>query len=92
MMVKVQKHNSFNTNTPLSESYRNHYVNVDKVCLNTHIFIIKEDSRHSGYINLPSASSLGCNTTPNFFFSPSHFIYMLAYAWVWIHVFFSFYS
>jgi hypothetical protein len=23
-MDKVQKHNSFNTNTPLSESYRNH--------------------------------------------------------------------
>jgi len=24
MMDKVQKHNSFNTNTPSSESYRNH--------------------------------------------------------------------
>jgi len=24
-MDKVQKHNSFNTNTPLSESYKNHY-------------------------------------------------------------------
>jgi hypothetical protein len=26
-MDKVQKHNSFNTNTPLSESYRNYAVN-----------------------------------------------------------------
>jgi len=24
-MDKVQKHNSFNTNTPSSESYRNHF-------------------------------------------------------------------
>jgi len=30
-MDKVQKHNSFNTNTPSSESYRNHLWNV-KLC------------------------------------------------------------
>jgi hypothetical protein len=29
MMDKVQKHNSFNTNTPLSESYRNYLSKLD---------------------------------------------------------------
>jgi hypothetical protein len=29
-MDKVQKHNSFNTNTPSSESYRNHTVSIQK--------------------------------------------------------------
>jgi hypothetical protein len=28
MMDKVQKHDSFNTNTPLSESYRNYLIHV----------------------------------------------------------------
>jgi len=31
-MDKVQKHNSFNTNTPSSESYRNHYSVPHSVC------------------------------------------------------------
>jgi hypothetical protein len=33
MMDKVQKHNSFNTNTPSSESYRNHlYALSTSIC------------------------------------------------------------
>jgi hypothetical protein len=34
MMDKVQKHNSFNTNTPSSESYRN-YLTIDKCMKHT---------------------------------------------------------